>query len=218
MVLSADKVTWTASKRRYRRCRRRLEAQIQRSPSTAKARRGQPVRGTELAVTLPAYGPVAHVAQVEAMAGDAVSPPPRRTHMGQQPFGLPCSIAPVTGETKLAADVINLFTSLDVNNDKRMWIYDEQKEQTGGFLLPLATARTRPTTGSFCPQMKFPRAGYYRLSMEVSAGYQGYLADTESFEIGFGKEAHAPSLTVISDVTTLGAQEGLRALLSLSSK
>ena len=202
VVLSADKVTWTASKGATGGAvdASKLKYNVYIDGQLAA---GSPVSGTELAVTLPAYGPVAHVAQVEAIAGDAVSPrASSNAYVGQQPFGLPCSIAPVTGESNLAADAINLFTSLDVNNDKRMWIYDEQKEQTGGFYY-LCHSENKANDWLVLPQMKFPRAGYYRLSMEVSAGYQGYFADTESFEIGFGKEAHAPSLTVISDVTTL---------------
>lgn len=164
---------------------------------------GCPVAGTSLNVPLPDHGPVAHIAEVEAVAGDYVTPRGMSNIVvGTQPFGLPCSIAPVAGMTNLTDEVRALFSSLDVNGDGRQWIYDEQKEQTGGFYY-LCHSTNQADDWLVLPSMTFPRAGSYRLSMEMSAGYNGYFADSETFEIGIGAEPFAPSMSVISEQTTL---------------
>lgn len=202
VVLSADKVSWTAPKG-ISGGTVDLAAIKYNVYIDDKAVTQSPVSGTELAVTLPSFGPVAHVARVEAVYNGIAGPSAFSAPLtGRAPFGLPCSIAPVAGQTNLSTEVQNLFSVLNVNRDNREWIYDEQKEQTGGFYY-LASGDNDADDWLVLPQMTFAAPGLYRLSMEVSAGYQSYWSEEETFEIGFGPEAYAPSLKIISEPVVL---------------
>lgn len=164
---------------------------------------GSPFAGTSATITIPAGGNVAKKAAVEAVQGDYVSPRGEsNVFVGRQPFSLPCEIAPLPGATNLENTVINLFRILDVNNDKRTWIYDEQKEQTGGFYY-LCHSSNPGNDWLVLPQMHFDKPGFYRLSMEVWCGSNSYFASPEKFEVGFGAEASASGLKVVSDVYTV---------------
>ncbi len=162
---------------------------------------GSPFSGTSAAIALPASGNIAKVAAVEAVAGEYISPRGiSNVFVGRQPFGLPCQISPLGGNTDMDQSVINLVGILDVNGDERTWLYDQQSA-TGGFYY-LCHSENAANDWLILPQMSFDRPGYYRLSMEVWAS-DHYFADKEKFEIGFGAEASATGMKVVSDVYTI---------------
>lgn len=164
---------------------------------------GSPFTGMKAAITIPTTGNIAKVAAVEAVAGDYVSPRGvSPVWVGRQPYGIPCLIAPLEGEVNLNDAVINQISIINSNNDNRTWIYDEQKEQTGGFYY-LCSHDNNGDDWLVLPQMRFEKAGYYRLSLEVWCGSNDYFASDEKFEVGFGREASATGLKVISDVYTV---------------
>lgn len=164
---------------------------------------GCPVAGTSVNITIPDGGNIAKVAEVEAVANEYISPKgTSNVYVGRQPFSLPCQISPVADFVDLDPAVLNLIGVLDVNGDGRTWIYDEQKEQTGGFYY-LCHSENIANDWLVLPQMHFDRPGYYRLAMEVWCGSNDYFASPEKFEIGFGSEASATGMKVVSEVTTV---------------
>lgn len=153
----------------------------------------QSVKTTSLAVTLPTTGNVAHIAAVEAVLGSYTSDRAlSNVVVGQQPFGLPCYIRPLDGQTDLDPMVQVLLPALNANGDNRTWIYDQQSG-TGGFYY-LCSVDNDADDWLVMPQMKFDRPGYYKFSFEVNSGLNHFFAGDEVFEIGIARQAYAPDL------------------------
>lgn len=161
-----------------------------------------PLTQTYCDVTIPDNGLVTHYAAVTATAAGKTSE--RAVSAGlvlDTALPIPCTIAPEEGERDLSAAVVALFRTMNANGDNKTWLYDQQQPFTGGFYY-LASSDNDADDWLVLPAMKFPKAGFYRFTMEASA-LDHYFATNETFEVGIGKELKPEAMRVFTDRITV---------------
>lgn len=168
----------------------------------------EPVAATELSVTIPATGTVAHKASVVATAGGKNSEPglSGRFYVDGT-LSLPVTITPEEGETNLDEELINMFTIVNnpLNQDLsklRGWRYDDQSEKTGGFYCLCPTTSPNGETGDewlFLPAINFPdKDAHYRFCVDLWSGNHYFTSD-EYYEIGIAKRPSGNNATIIRE-------------------
>lgn len=157
-----------------------------------------PINGTQLDIALPG-GAALYVAEVEAMAAGKTSARGESNSLqGDGPLALPVYLGPSAGETDMTQDMINLFTVLNCNNDNRTWIYDEQKEKTGGFYY-LCQSDNYADDWLVLPAINFPDAtSVYSFACEIWA-IKHYFSGIERYEIGISPDINPEHMVIIKE-------------------
>lgn len=168
----------------------------------------EPVVGTELAVTIPSTGAVAHKATVVAVADGKESLPGVSGRFYEDgPLSLPVVITAEEGETDLDRDLIDMFTIVNnpLNQDlskMRGWRYDDQNEKTGGFYCLCPSTSPDGKKGDewlFLPAINFPdKDAHYRFCVDLWSGNHYFTSD-EYYEIGIAKRPSGSKATIIRE-------------------
>lgn len=208
VVLSSDKVSWkavtTGANAGYI-----VPGDVKYIVSIDGVRmNNEPTAATELAVTIPATGAVAHKASVVAVAGGKESAPGVSGRFYEEgPLSLPVVITPEEGEIDLDQDLINMFTIVNnpLNQDLsklRGWRYDDQQEKTGGFYCLCPSASPNGDKGDewiFLPAINFPdKDAHYRFCVDLWSGNHYFTSD-EYYEIGIAKRPSGTNATIIRE-------------------